>query len=341
MAKCRLLKLAVVVFILLLASGCREKLEDREQVNPSEKIVIKFSHVVDEDTPKGLAANKFAELVEKRIGSRVEVQVFPGSTLYTDGEEFNALRSGAVHIIAPSTSKLGDMFPRWQVFDMPYAFESADEIHSTMRGSAGKTLYGDLENGGIYPLAFWDNGFKQISNRARPLVHPSDFRGLTFRTMINSAILEEQFRLLGAVPVQMRFNEVYSALSTHAVDGQENTMSNIVTHKFYESQPYLTVSNHGFIGYVVMADKKFWMGLPQDIRAKLEEIMAEVTEWERDQAKIINDRDMKKLMESDRVKIHLLTPEEKEEWKADLKGLDKKMAEILGPQLFSEICGKT
>lgn len=341
MSRFKLIKLLVIIFILILLPGCREKLADMEQVRPGEKIVIKFSHVVDEDTPKGRAARKFAELVEKRIGSRVEVQVFPNSTLYADGEEMKALKSGAVHIIAPTTSKLGDMFPRWQIFDMPYAFENADDIHRAMSGNAGKTLYGDLEKGGVYPLAFWDNGFKQISNRVRPLVHPSDFNGLSFRIMINSVILEEQFRLLGAIPSQMRFNEVYSALSSHVVDGHENTMSNIVTHKFYESQPYLTISDHGFLGYVVMADKNFWMSLPPDIRLKLEEIMGEVTEWEREQAKIINERDMKVLMNSGKVKIHIQTPGEKEEFKKVLKGLYPKMAEVLGPQLFNEIYGKS
>ncbi|MCL6609954.1 MAG: TRAP transporter substrate-binding protein [Peptococcaceae bacterium] len=331
------LKISIALLVIFLLTGCGERIEDLEQVAPGEKIVIKFSHVVAEDTPKGLAAKKFAELAAKRTGGRVEVQVFPNSTLYADGEEMNALRSGAVQIIAPSTSKLGDMFPRWQVFDMPYAFESVDEIHRAMNGSMGKTLYGDLEKGGIYPLAFWDNGFKQITNRVRPLVHPSDFRGLTFRIMINSRILEEQFRLLGAVPVQMRFNEVYDALSSRAVDGQENTVSNIVTQKFHEIQPYLTVSNHGFMGYVVMADQKFWLGLPPDIRAKLEEVMKEVTDWEREQAMIINERDMKVLQESGKVKIHLQTPEEKWEWKRALAGLEKKLEEILGAKMFSEL----
>ncbi|MCL6478480.1 MAG: TRAP transporter substrate-binding protein [Peptococcaceae bacterium] len=330
-------KFLAAFLIPFLLWGCGDRVVDREQVNPDEKIVIKFSHVVAEDTPKGLAARKFAELAAKKTGGRVEVQVFPNSTLYADGEEMKALRSGSVHIIAPSTSKLGDLFPRWQIFDVPFVFESIDDIHRAMNGNVGKALYADLEKGGIYPLAFWDNGFKQISNRVRPLVHPSDFKGLTFRIMINSAVLEEQFKLLGAIPVQMRFNEVYTALSSHTVDGQENTMSNIVSQKFYESQPYLTISNHGFLGYTVMADQKFWQGLPQDIRAKLEEAMDEVTRWEREQARLINERDMKTLLESKEVKVHFLTAEERKEWKKALAGLDAKLAEIAGPQLVSEI----
>lgn len=331
------IKFWAVFFIPFLLWGCGDKVVDKEQVNPDEKIVIKFSHVVAEDTPKGLAAKKFAELAGKKTGGRVEVQVFPNSTLYADGEEMEALRSGSVHIIAPSTSKLGDLFPRWQIFDAPYAFENIDDIHRAMNGNVGKALYGDLEKGGIYPLAFWDNGFKQISNRVRPLVHPSDFKGLTFRIMINSTVLEEQFRLLGAIPIQMRFNEVYNALSSHVVDGQENTMSNIVTQRFFESQPYLTLSNHGFLGYVVMADQKFWRGLPPDVRVKLEEAMSEVTRWEREQAELINERDMKILLESKKVKVHFLTDEEKKEWKKVLAGIDAKLAEIVGPQLVGEI----
>ncbi len=337
MKNLKFLLMPAIFLALAFLAGCGEKTVDREQVKPGEKIVIKFSHVVAEDTPKGQAAKRFAELVEKRTGGRVEVQVFPNSTLYADGEEMKALINGGVHIIAPSTSKLGDTFPRWQLFDMPYAFQTSSQIHDAMKGNIGKTLYGDLEKGGIYPLAFWDNGFKQISNRVRPLVHPSDFNGLTFRIMINSKILEDQFRLLGAQPIQMRFNEVYGALSSGVADGQENTMSNIVSQKFYEIQPYLTVSNHGFMGYVVMADRNFWLGLPPDIRSKLEEIMNEVTEWERNQAGLINERDMKTLQKTGKVKIHIQSPEEKQEWITALSGLNKKIEEILGPELFNEL----
>ncbi len=337
MPKIKLLKLCCLLVFLIILCGCGSRVADNEQVKPGEKIVLKFSHVVAEDTPKGLAARKFAELLEKRTGGRVEVQVFPNSTLYADGEEMTALRDGSVHIIAPSTSKLGDLFPRWQIFDVPYVFKDSNDVHMAMQGEIGKALYGDLEQGGIYPLAFWDNGFKQISNRIRPLVHPSDFRDLTFRVMMNSTILKEQFRCMGAIPIQMRFHEVYGALSSHAVDGQENTMSNISSQKFYESQPYLTVSNHAFMGYVVMMDKKFWQDLPPDIRVTIGEVMKEVTLWETQQAEIINQRDMKTIEESGKVNIHVQTPGEREEWKNSLKDLYIKLPNIVGPQLVNEL----
>ena len=333
----RSLILIAAFIALLLLSGCVNRIEDNEQVKPGEKIVLKFSHVVAEDTPKGLAAKKFAELAAERTGGRVEVQVFPNSTLYEDGEEMTALRNGSVQIIAPSTSKLGDLFPRWQIFDVPYAFGNSNAIHQAMQGEIGHQLYQDMEKGGIYPLAFWDNGFKQVTNRVRPIIHPGDFKKLTFRVMMNSAVLEEQFRCMGAIPIQMRFNEVYGALSSHEVDGQENTMSNIASQKFYENQPYLTVSNHGFMGYVVMVDQKFWLGLPPDIRTTLEEVMKEVTVWERVQALTINERDMKLIENSGRVNIHIQTPAEKKEWEESLHGLYDKLPELFDPQLVSEL----
>lgn len=335
------LKLALAALaILTVLSGCTEELSDREQVNPKEKIVIKFSHVVSEDTPKGLAAKRFADLVNLRTGGRVEVQVFPNSTLYRDGEEMQALLSGAVQIIAPSTSKLGDLFPRWQIFDMPYAFESFADINRSMNGKIGRSLYEDLEKGGIQPLAFWYNGFKQVTSRERPIIHPGDFKDLRFRIMINSAILEEQFLRLGAIPVRMQFNEVYQALSSSTIDGQENTTSNIVSQKFYETQPYLTVSNHGFLGYSVITSRDFWNELPPEIRPVIQETMQEVSLWEMEQASIINDRDMKKLRDSGRIQIHLQTPGEREEWKKALKDVDEKLIEIAGPELAGEIINK-
>lgn len=331
------MQLLLMLIFLFPLWGCGDRVVDNEQVEPGEKIVLKFSHVVAEDTPKGLAAMKFAKLAAQKTGGRVEVQVFPNSTLYADGEELTALRNGSVHIIAPSTSKLGDLFPRWQIFDIPYAFTDCNDIHRAMRGKIGQELYGDLERGGIYPLAFWDNGFKQITNRVKPIIHPSDFKDLTFRVMMNSSVLKEQFRCVGAIPIQLRFNEVYDALSSHAVDGQENTMSNIASQKFYDNQPYLTISNHGFMGYAVLVDKKFWQDLPEDIRKGLEEAMREVTAWEQTQAGLINERDMHMIRESGKVNIHMQTPGEKKEWQRAMAGIYATLPDTVGTQLVSEL----
>lgn len=327
----------IIALLALLLAGCDRRGPDGEQVNPREKIIIKFSHVVADDTPKGQAARRFARLVEERTKGRVEVQVFPNSTLYKDGEELDALMDGRVQMIAPSTSKLGSLAPQWQLLDLPYLFESEEEVHRVLDGEIGKRLFATLEGYNIHTLAFWDNGFKQMTNSKRPLVYPEDFRGLTFRVMINSSVLEEQFRLLGASAVQLPFNDVYQALAGGQVDGQENTMSNIYSQRFYQVQPYLTVSNHGFIGYVVLTNTGFWQSLPPDVRRVIEEAMAEVTAWEREQAARLNEENFQQVKESGQVKIHVQTAEEKARWQEALAPLYQKFRSMPGGELLDEV----
>ncbi|MBC7105748.1 MAG: TRAP transporter substrate-binding protein [Firmicutes bacterium] len=323
-------------------TGCAARVGDSEQVSPGEKLVLRFSHVVADDTPKGWAARRFAALVHERTGGRVEVQVFPNSTLYKDGEEMDALRSGAVHFIAPTTSKISRMFPEWQLFDLPYAFESAEQVHRAVDGALGERLYRQLEAEGLKPLAFWDNGFKQMTNSVRPLIWPGDFRGLTFRVQIDSPLLEAQFRALGAEPRPLPFNEVRAALAAGAVDGQENTMSNTYSQEFYKEQRYMTVSNHGYMGYVVLTTASFWESLPPDIRRVLEETMAEVTYLEREKALAINRRDFEAMKGEGRLAIHLQTDEERASWRRALEPVYREFEARVGPEplaLLAELRG--
>src|ERR1700742_2110241 len=211
-------------------------------------IVIKFSHVVASDTPKGKAADKFKELAEKYTDGKVKVEVYPNSTLYKDKEELEALQLGAVQMLAPSVSKFGPI---------------------------GTKLLKLLDPKGMTGLAYWDNGFKQMSANKK-LIAPADYKGLKFRIQ-SSKVLEAQFRALGAIPQVMAFSDVYQALQTGVVDGQENTWSNIYTQKMHEVQKYMTTTIHGYIGYVVVVNKKFWDGLPPDIRDELEKAMKEAT----------------------------------------------------------------
>lgn len=326
-----------VLILSMFIGGCGPKLKDGEQYKPGEKIVIKFSHVVAEDTPKGMAAIKFAELAAKRTGGRVEVQVFPNSDLYTDGEEMKALKDGSVQMIAPSTSKLGHLFPRWQVFDIPYMFNTPEEIHRVMEGKVGRMLYEDFAGEGIIPVAFWDNGFKQMLNSVRPLKTVEDFNGLTFRIMMNSRILEEQFKGLGAIPVPMRFDEVNTALVNKTIAGQENTMSNVWSKEFYKYQPYITISNHGFMGYAVLVKEDFWRGLPVDVRETLEDVIREVTVWEREQAGILNERDLNRVKNAPGVYIHILSLREREEWKNGMGDIRNHALQIIGYGILNEL----
>ncbi|NLI13739.1 DctP family TRAP transporter solute-binding subunit [Pelotomaculum propionicicum] len=333
-------KITVILCLCLffiLTPGCGERVVDKEQVSPDEKIVIKFSHVVAENTPKGLAAERYAALVKERTRGRVEVQVFPNSTLYKDGEEIQALQSGAVQMIAPATSKLAGEFPQWQIFDLPYVFMNEEKVHEAMNGYIGVKLYGGLRQNNIQSLAFWDSGFKLITNSRKPIIYPQDFNDLSFRVMINSKVLKKQFEKLGATPVEGSFDDLYRALETRAFDGEENTISNICTKNLYKVQPYLIVTNHGYMGYVVLTNAAYWNSLPPDIREVLESTMAEVTEWERQQALKMNKEGLEMVAQSGVTQVHYQTEDEKREWMEVLRPIYTEFSDVIGRDLISSI----
>ena len=224
-------------------------------------IIIKFSHVVAQDTPKGKGAEKFKELAEKRLPGKVKVEVYPNSTLYKDGEEMEALSLGSVQLLAPSLAKFGPLGAReFEVFDLPYIFDNYEELHKVTGGEAGKALFKKLESKGITGLAYWDNGFKVMSANT-PIKLPADLKGKKMRIQ-SSQVLAAQMKALGALPQTMAFSEVYQALQTGVVDGTENPPSNLYTQKMHEVQKHVAMTNHGYLGYAVITNKKFWDGLP-------------------------------------------------------------------------------
>ncbi|HEX2519975.1 MAG TPA: DctP family TRAP transporter solute-binding subunit, partial [Castellaniella sp.] len=229
-----------------------------------EPILIRFSHVVAPDTPKGKAAERFRQLAEQATGGRVRVQIHPNSQLYRDREELEALQLGAVEMIAPSLSKLGPLGAReFQVFDLPFMFPDWAALHRVTNGPIGEGMLQRLRLKGVIGLAFWDNGFKSFSAN-RPLLAPSDLAGLRMRIQ-PSRVLDAQMRALGAQPMTLQFGEVHDALAAGVVDGTENPPSNFYTQDLQDVQPYLTVSNHGYPGYAVIVNRKYWEGLPPDI----------------------------------------------------------------------------
>ena len=249
-----------------------------------QPIVIKFSHVVTPDTPKGKGAEYFKKIAEERTKGKVKVEVYPNSQLYKDKEEVEALQLGAVQMLAPSLAKFGPLGAReFEVFDLPYIFDSYGELHKVTQGPIGQSLLNKLDSKGILGLAFWDNGFKVMSAN-KPLRKPEDFKGLKMRIQSSKA-LDAQMRALGANPQVMAFSEVYQALQTGVVDGTENPPSNLYTQKMYEVQKHVTLSDHGYLGYAVIVNKKFWEGLPADIRATLEGAMKDATKYANDIAR--------------------------------------------------------
>ena len=299
-------------------------------------IVIKFSHVVATDTPKGQAAERFKQLAEKATNGRVKVEVYPNSQLYKDKEELEALQLGAVQMLAPSLAKFGPLgVKEFEAFDLPFIFPSKTALYNVTEGEIGKGLMKKLEPKGITGLAFWDNGFKVMSAN-KPLRVPADFKGLKLRIQ-SSKVLDAQMRALGANPQVLAFSEVYQALQTGVVDGTENPPSNMYTQKMHEVQKYVTVSNHGYLGYAVIVNKKFWDGLPPDIRGQLEKAMREATTFEKAIAQRDNDQALDAIKKAGKTQIYTLTVQEQAEWRKALAPVQKAMEGRIGKDLISAI----
>jgi len=296
-------------------------------------IVIKFSHVVAPDTPKGQAAERFKLLAEQFTRGRVKVEVYPNSQLYKDKEELEALQLGAVQMLAPSLAKFGPLgVKEFEAFDLPYIFPSKAALYAVTEGPIGRDLLRKLQSKGITGLAYWDNGFKVMSAN-RPLRVPGDFRGLRMRIQ-SSTVLDAQMRALGARPQVTAFSEAYQALETGVVDGTENPPSNMYTQHMHEVQKYVTVSNHGYLGYAVIVNRKFWDGLPGDVRAALERAMRDATAFEKTIAQRDNERALASIRKTGKTTIYYLTPQEQAQWRAALLPVHRQMERRIGKDLI-------
>jgi C4-dicarboxylate-binding protein DctP len=303
-------------------------------------IVIKFSHVVAPNTPKGKGSLKFQELAEKYTNGKVKVEVYPNSQLYKDNEELQALQLGSVQMLAPSLAKFGPLgVKEFEVFDLPYILPDKAALVKVTHGALGKKLLGLLQPKGIVGLAYWDNGFKDMSANKKLLV-PADFRGLKMRIQ-SSKVLEAQMRALGAIPQVMAFSEVYQALATGVVDGTENPPSNEYTQKMHEVQKYTMRSGHGYVGYAVITNKKFWDGLPADVRTQLEKAMAEATDFANGAAQKDNDDAIAEMTKSGKTEMVELTAEQKAAWHKVLDPVATEMEGRVGKETIAEFRKET
>lgn len=303
-------------------------------------IVIKFSHVVANETPKGQAANYFKKLAEERTKGRVKVEVYPNSQLFKDKEEMEALQMGSVQMLAPSLAKFAPLgIKEFELFDLPFIFDDYTELHKVTQGPVGAKLLKKLETRGLIGLGYWDNGFKVMSAN-KPLHKPEDMKGLKMRIQ-SSKVLDSQMRSVGAIPQVLAFSEVYQALQTGVVDGTENPPSNLYTQKMHEVQKYVTLSNHGYLGYAVLVNKKFWMGLPADIRATLESSMKDATDYANSVAKKDNDEAMAGVKKSGRSQIITLTAQERAAWKKAMDKAHKGNMGRIGADIINEVYAAT
>ena len=299
-------------------------------------LVIKFSHVVANDTPKGKASDFFAKRAGELTKGRVKVEVYANSTLYKDKEEMEALQIGAVQMLAPSLAKFGPLGVReFEVFDLPFIFDNDQQLHAVTTGPVGKMLFSKLEAKGITGLAYWDNGFKSFSAN-KPMKTPEDFKGLKMRIQ-SSKVLESQMRAVGALPQVMAFSEVYQALQTGVVDGTENPHSNLYTQKMHEVQKHMTLSDHGYLGYAVITNKKFWDGLPADVRGPLEQAMKEATEYANKIAKEENDNALAAVKASGKTVVYQPTPAERMALKKAMVKVHKEQESRIGKETIDAV----
>ncbi|TMH75300.1 MAG: DctP family TRAP transporter solute-binding subunit [Betaproteobacteria bacterium] len=306
------------------------------QARSQEPIVIKFSHVVAADTPKGRGAERFKQLAEQLTKGRVKVEVYPNSTLYKDKEELEALQLGSVQMLAPSLAKFGPLgVKEFEVFDIPYMFPSEAFLARVENGPIGQRLMSKLETKGITGLAFWDNGFKVFSAN-RPINVPGDLKGLKMRIQ-SSKVLEAQMRALDAIPQVMAFGDVYQALQTGVVDGTENPWSNMYTQKMHEVQKYAVDTYHGCLGYAVIVNTKFWSALPPDIRSALESAIKEASRFEREIARKDNEDAMAAIEKSGRTKIIHLSADQRAVWVKALAPVQGEVAGRVGKEVIEEL----
>ncbi|UUT23565.1 MULTISPECIES: C4-dicarboxylate TRAP substrate-binding protein DctP [Pseudomonas] len=319
------------MFKLSRALFCAAALLGAGLAQAADPIVIKFAHVVAENTPKGQGALLFKKLAEERLPGRVKVEVYPNSSLFGDGKEMEALLLGDVQLLAPSLAKFEQYTKKIQIYDLPFLFDNLAAV-DRFQHAEGKQLLTAMQDKGILGLAYWHNGLKQLSANKK-LVEPKDARGLKFRVQASS-VLEEQFKAVRANPRKMSFAEVYQGLQTGVVNGTENTWSNYESQKVHEVQKYFTETDHGLIDYMVITNVKFWTGLPPDVRGELEKIMAEVSVEVNKQAEALNQTSRQKIIDAKTSEIVALTPEQRNEWREAMRPVWKKFEGDIGADLI-------
>jgi C4-dicarboxylate-binding protein DctP len=320
----------MICIVQLLLSACSQ---DDTALGKNRTYVIKFPHVTAPATPKGQGAVKLARLVDERLGGRVRLEVYPSGQLMNADDSIEALAFGEVQMIAMSLSKFDRLTPEFQVFDLPFLFKDLEEVEAFQESETGQNLLVTIRHKGFLGLGFWHNGMKQFGGPV-PMNNPKDAEGLNFRIM-ESDVLEEQILAMGAIPQKMSFGEVYQALQSGAIDAQENTWSNIWSQKFFEVQPYITESNHGYLGYLLAVNTEFWESLPDDIRTELNAIIAEVTAEVNQQANAINQQHKAMILATGKSELVELSKEDIRNWRAMMRPVWDQFADDIGDEIMN------
>lgn len=337
----------ITIIIIIVLFGYRQNIfvpsnlpYDDEQVGLDDQITIHFSHVVAENTPKGMAAEKFAQLVEEKSNGRVIVQVYPNGMLYNDENELEALLENEIQMIAPTFSKMTDTLPSWQVLDLPFIIETPEQLNKVLDGPLSKKLLQELETVNVKGLTFWSNGFKQIASSNSSIINIDQFKNKRVR-MMSSNILKQQFLLLGAKPVATSFGDIFYNLQIDSIDAQENTISNIYSKQFHKMENYITLSNHGILCYAVLMNGDFWDSLDQEIQNIIVDSLESMQQWQHEQAIQLNKENLKLLAEDEKVTIIELDEQTKNKWKEKLQPIYQIYENEINKEYLNELLQET
>lgn len=315
--------------------------DSKTESNNGEKVyTIKFAHVVSAGSPKGKAADLFAKRAEELSNGKIKVEVFPSAQLVDDDKVFQELKRNNIQMAAPSFSKFTPIVKEFNLWDVPFIFRDNEHLHNVMDGEVGQILKDKIAQKGFIALDYWDAGFKQFSTNKNPIVLPSDAKGQKIRIM-SSKVLEEQMKAIGANPQNINFGEVYSALQTGVVDGAENPLSNLYNSRFYEVQKSVTITNHGYLGYLVVASEKFWNELPDDLKAVVKQALDEATKFEReesarDEAVLLANLQKYAQDNADKLTIYTLDDDQKKQWQEVMVAIYPKFYDLIGEDLIKK-----
>lgn len=299
--------------------------------------VIKIGHDLSEDTPQHKGAELFKKLVEERTGGKYEVQIFPSNQLGTDRETTEFIQTGAVQAALIPSAKISSFAPSLQLPDLPFFFPSREVCYAFLDSEVGQEILDGLTPKGMLGVSFWESGFKQFTAN-RDLRTPDDFKGLKFRTM-ESPIIIEQFKALGANPVPIDFGETYNSLQQGVVDGQENPLVSIVRMRFYEVQDHCVISNHGYLGYVFLFSKRWMDKQPADMREILITAAREVAPFQREET-VRREKEFIDTIEKSGTKVTFLTPGQLEVFAAATRPVHAKFEKTIGKELMDKAYAK-
>lgn len=334
--KSKLLALVLASTMLFTACGGKESKGDSttSTENGGEVIEITYGHGFNPGTPQALAADEFKKRVEEESNGKVIVNVFPAGQLGSAREMYESVQMGVQQIALLPTARISGFCKELQIFDMPFLFPNKETAYKIFDGPEGKEILGALESSGIKGLAIYEDGFKQFTCNQK-IEKASDFKGLKFRTM-ESAIIMEQFKAMGANPVPVDFGELYNALQQKTVDGQENPLVTIESVRLYEVQKYLLMSNHAYLGHIFLASKDWLENLPEDISEIITRNAQEIAVWERELVAKEEEGYLKTIKDSGTV-VTEISEEAANEMRELMKPVYKIAEDVIGKELVDKV----